>query len=263
MTATLLDSIMSEYLDSYKGSIEAVPIDEQSVTISFPFHYSADHRIELTVTQIEKDRFIISDLARTMAELRDGGYSIGAGTNSRIKEIAAKSHVNVVQNHFVLECRKKELGDGIQNFLEAIKTIADVYLVHGRPRIPPENDLISKVRKMLSERKLIFRENDKLRGHIETHSVNFYVPPNGMPGLAVAILSGYNSHLVAEAWGFKSDDIRKENPRTKIGLVYDVVSRQWTDESKKIITEKSDLAASGDSLSAFDAKLPQLGLVKP
>ncbi len=262
MTAKWFDSIVSEYLDSYKGLIETAPVDDKSVTISFPFHYSAEHRIELTVTQIEKDRFVISDMARTMSELRDAGYSMGKSTKHRIEEIASQSGINFVHNHLVFECRKQQLGEGIQLFLETAKTVADVYLVHGRPRTSPESDLIAKVRRILTEKKLLFRENDKVQGELESHSVHFYAPPNGLPGLAIAILSGHNSHLVAEAWGFKCDDIKKKNPKTRIGLVYDVVSGQWTDESTRIITEKSDIVATGDSLSAFDAKLSQLGLVK-
>jgi hypothetical protein len=257
------DSIVSDYLDSYKGLIETAPVDDRSVTISFPFHYSADHRIEVTVTQIEKERFVISDMARTLAELRDAGYSLAVSTKKRIEEIAGRSGLRVVQNHFVLECTKKDLGEGLQRFLEAAKTIADVYLVHGRPRPSPENELTKKVRKILTGRKLLFREDDRIPGVLESHSVNFYVPPNGLPGLAVAILPAHNTHLLAEAWGFKSEDIKKANPRTKVGLIYDVAGGQWSDESKRIIIEKSDVAVPGDSLSAFDSRLPELGVVRP
>src|SRR5258706_9215017 len=185
MTAKLLDSIVSRYLESYKDSIDAVPLDEKSITISFPFHYSADHRIELTVTESESGRFVISDAARTLAELRDAGYSVGQSAKERLEKIAANSGITLVNNYLVLECDKKTLGDGIQTFLEAAKTIADVYLVHSRPRTSPEDDLTNEVRKILNKNKVLYRENDKLQGELEVHSVNFYVPPNGLPGLAL------------------------------------------------------------------------------
>lgn len=262
MKTALADSILARYLESYRGLIEIEPIEDNSVTISFPFHYSADHRIEVTVTEIAKDRFVLSDMARTLGELRDAGYSIGSETRKRIETIAKKSNLALVGNHFILECERKGLGDAIQEFLEAAKTIADVYLVHGRPRISPESAITEQVRKILHARKLLYREKDKIAGEIERHAVDFYVAPNGTPGLAVAILYGYNSHIVAEAWGFKAEDIKRANPKTKVGLIYDVETGKWTDESKRILTERADIAVPGDSLAAFDEQLPKLGVVR-
>jgi hypothetical protein len=49
--------------------------------------------------------------------------------------------------------------------------------------------------------------------------------------------------------------IEDRHPVMKIGLVYDASAGQWTDESKRIIHQKSDVAASGDELAGFDSRL--------
>jgi len=80
--------------------------------------------------------------------------------------------------------------------------------------------------------------------------------------MAVSILSGANSHLVAEAWGFKAEDIKQFNPDLKVGLIYDVVLSKWSEDSKKILETKADLAIAGNALSVFDEQLLQRGIAK-
>lgn len=258
----LIDDVLSEYISAYRELIVVEPTEENSATLSFPFHYSGDHRIELTVTRIDKNRYVISDLARTMSELRDAGYRMGAATRKKVEKLAKRSGLRVTKDHLLAECDAKGLGVTIQTVLESAKTIADAYLVHGRPRGVPEEELANAVRKILTERKVLYKEKEKIRGEIERHSVDFYAPPNGSVGLAVSILSGYNTHIIAEAWGFKCEDIRQANANLKIGLVYDVEGGKWTDESRKILEEKADMAVPGDSLRSFGESIVRMGVTK-
>ena len=115
---------------------------------------------------------------------------------------------------------------------------------------------IKEVRDILNKKRLVYKEREKVAGHLETHSVNFLVPANRRAGLAIAVLPGHNSHLIAEAWGFKCDDIRGVNSNLKIGLVYDVSGETWGVESRHILEKKADLAVASDSLPTFEERLP-------
>lgn len=48
--AKMIDRVLETYLRAYRGLIVVEPVDENSVTISFPFHLAANHRVEITVT---------------------------------------------------------------------------------------------------------------------------------------------------------------------------------------------------------------------
>lgn len=50
--------------------------------------------------------------------------------------------------------------------------------------------------------------------------MDFYSSPNGVPGLALSIMKN-TSRTTAEAWAFRSLDMKRTNERTKVGVVYD------------------------------------------
>ena len=252
--ADMTEMVVGKYLDAYKGLIVSEPVDNDSVTVSFPFHYSGHHRIELTITAVSGGQFIISDMARTVGELREFGLRIGATIRKRIEGISNISGLKIVKDHLLLESSADDLGRNVQRFLEAAKTIGDVYLVH-RARAPMERDLVGEVRTILNKQQVIYKEKEKIRGQIETHAMHFLVPANGRAGLAIAVLPGHNSHLVAEAWGFKCDDMRAENTALNIGLIYDTAIESWTAESRNILEKKASIAVPGDSLAAFEKHL--------
>ena len=260
---TFVESVLSNYLESYRGLIEAEPLDEGSVLLSFPFHYSGNHRIEVAVTRIADDAFLISDMAKTIEELQSAGYEIGPNTKKRIEGVAKTSGLALRESHLILESGQKNLGENIQRFVEAAKTIADVYLVYRGRTAGKEADLVKEVKHVLNRRKVIYKEGQRIRGIIEMHSVDFLIPSNGRLGMAVSILSGTNSHLIAEAWGFKAEDIKNSDPKLKVGLIYDVVLSKWSDDSKNILEAKADLAIPGNALSLFDEQLLRQGIAKP
>lgn len=251
----LTDTILNKYLAAYSGLIVAEPVEPDSVTISFPFHYSARHRIELTITALSSGQFIISDMARTIGELRDFGLGVGHKIRERLEGISKAAGLTIVQDHLLLESSADELGNNVQRSLEAVKTIADVYLVH-RARTPTDQDLVRQVREILNKKRLIYREKERINGQLETHAVNFLLPANGKPALAIAVLPGRSSHLVAEAWGFKCDDMKITNADLKIGLVYDTRTETWASESKHILETKADIVVGSDALPVFEERLP-------
>jgi hypothetical protein len=259
----LADSILSEYFKTYEELVVAEETDGQGVTLSFPLHFSGNHRVELTVTQLSAGDYIVSDQARTLMELRDAGYRITADIKEKLEEVARLSGLRVVQDHLVLKTKKQTLGADIQRFLEATKTIADVYLVH-KVRPVGEKDLLAEVKKIFDARSLKYDEKAKLRGEIEDHPFDLVVPPNGHAGIAVHILSGQSTHTLAQVWGFKCDDIRRErqNDNMRLGLIYDVRNAVWSETSRMILGKRADIAMPGSALADLPRKLAATDVLK-
>ena len=253
----LMESVISKYFESYRELIAAEPADTNSVILSFPFHYSANHRIELTVTAISERQFVISDMARTISELQDAGLRVGQATRKRLGQLAKIDGMRIVQDHLLLDSAFDDLGANIHRLLEAAKTIGDFYLVHrGRGKVAGR-DLLGEIRSILNKRQVMYREKQNIAGQLEmNHRVDFLLPANGRPQTAIAVLPGHNSHLVAEAWGFKCDDIRASTvAKTEIGLIYDTSENIWEEESKKILEAKAAFAVPSDSLNIFEDRL--------
>ena len=158
-----------------------------------------------------------------------------------------------------------ELGQAIHEFAEAVKTIGDCYLAYPSrlPQKEEEEEVRRKIRKTLDDRHLDYREGPRVPGKIEEHKVDFYVPPNGLPGLAVAVLSNPD-RLHAEAWGFKAQDIRAavdgdaKHQSILVGLVYDAALAK--DISRRIIDRSADIAVPSTELDSFGQKLDALRL---
>jgi hypothetical protein len=246
----LIECAVDTYLGTYRDLIATERTDD-SVTLSFPFHLAAGHRVEITVTDIGGERCWLSDSARTMGEIEAAGYSLAPSVKDRLERLAGLSGVRIVDNHLVLECAYSDLGESIQRFLEMCKTIGDVYLAH-RYREKPDAGLISSVRKILDSKGLLYRLDEKVAGKIELHPFNVVVPSNGKPGLAVSVLSGKNTHNVAQIWYFKCDDVKNgewyQRTKSRLALVYDVRGHVWSEASREILASRADLALPSDSL---------------
>jgi hypothetical protein len=246
--------IAERYFDAYKELIALESIGDDSVAVSFPFHFSGDHRIELTVTRVSGDMLVISDSARTLSELRNSGLRIGSKIRMRVQKLARLSGLRIVGDHLLLDSDLNNVGANIQRLLEATKTIGDVYLVH-HSGVVRERFIFEQVRDLLNRHKTMYTIREKIHGQIETHKVDFLVPPNGKPGLALTILPISDPRLIAEAWGFKCGDIRAANPKMRIGLVYDTESARWTNESKAILEQRADIAVSSEQLHSLESRL--------
>ncbi len=258
----MIHSVLETYLRTYRELMAVEPIDEDSATISFPFHLAGSHRIELTVTDVGFERCIISDAGRTTGELEAAGYCLTRSLREKLEGIAQQSGIRVVDDYLLLDTTYADVGLSMQRFLETSKVIGDVYLVH-RQHERPEDDLVAEVRGVLDSRKILYREQQKLTGELELHPFNLVVPPNGHAGLAVSILGSQNTHQQAQIWGYKCFDIRRkeENSNIKLALVYDVRFWNWSPISKAILKAGADIAIPGDSLSDLPAQLEIQGVI--
>jgi hypothetical protein len=260
--AKMIDTVLNTYLRAYRRLIAVEPVDETSVTISFPFHLAANHRVEITVTDLGNEKCIISEGARTLGEIEDAGYSLSKQTKERLEMIASLSGLRMVKDHLVLESSYADLGNSIQRFLEVSKTIGDVYLVH-KQRVDAGDELITEVRTVLDSKNILYRQHEKIWGALEYHPFDLVALPNGHPGLAVSVLSGQNTHGVAQVWYYKCDDIRnrKQNNNIKLALVYDIRFEPWSEASKEILRSKADVVLPGDSVRELPAQLESHGIL--
>src|SRR2546426_9134775 len=96
MANELRDSVLESYFQSQRELIAAEQMDSDNVIVSFPFHYSGGHRVELNITAIPGDRFFVSDMAQTIGELKQSGYGVTKTLRNRIQEIAAAARIKVV-----------------------------------------------------------------------------------------------------------------------------------------------------------------------
>jgi hypothetical protein len=204
--------------------------------------------------RVPKGRCIISDAARTLGEVSAAGYSITSKMQERLEAVAGMAGLRIVEGHLVLECGREELGPPIQKFLEISKTIGDVYLVH-RQKEQPNKELIAAVRNVFDSMGLHYLLDRRVQGQIEAHPFDILVPPNGRPAIAVSVLTGQNTHSLAQIWGFKCEDVRRgdwyKKSRGKLALIYEVKNHVWSDASRAILETRSDLAIPSDDLQSL------------
>jgi uncharacterized protein DUF1828 len=255
---SLREQILGSYLDAQRGLTEIEQIDEDNVVLSLPLHFSANTRVELAVTRITDKYFSISDMAQTLGELKDAGYGIGGKLKQKIKAIAKSAGVDFAGNHLVRKCSAEELGEAIHQFADVAKTIGDAYLTYGARKLQPEEDeLVARVRRIFTEKEFTYKEKQELAGKIETHTVDFYVAPNGTRGVALAVLPN-PTQIVAEAWGFKSQDIRSANNNLAVSIVYD--SSRAKDVSKTILQTMADVSVPSNAIEDLPNRLAKAGI---
>lgn len=258
MSDELKQTAITKFFEFYRSELEAEVIDANNVVLSFPVHFSGFHRIEITVTQRTADLFIISDGARTLTELRNAGYAIESRFKKRLERISRSAGIRVVNEYLVAESDAASLGSSLQHFLEAAKTIGDAYLVQ-RSSPSRETNLLDQVADYLATQKVPYRTKYPLQGKIERHLVDFYFPPNGVSGLALSVM-GNPTRMAAEAWAFKSYDIKQQNDRTNVGIVYDDTETSETSES--ILTRVADLSVRSSQIPALESSLRSIGILK-
>lgn len=255
---SLRDEIFKDYLDAQAGLTEIEQIDENNVALSLPLHFSANTRVELSITRISENYFVISDMAQTLGELKDAGYSLGGRLKERIGNLAIVAGLKFSGNHLVRECSAKELGAAIHQFADVAKTIGDAYLTYGSRRPKEEEDeLVGRVRRIFSEKRYEYKEKQEVLGEIETHTVDFYIPPNGTRGLALAVLPN-PTQIIAEAWGFKTQDIRHGNKNVAVSVVYD--SSRAKEVSKSILQKMADVPVPSNEVDSLSDLLEKAGI---
>lgn len=259
MSNDLTQTAISKFFEFYKSEVESEVIDDKNVVLSFPVHFSGFHRIEITVTQHSADHFLVSDGAKTIEELRNAGYAVESKFRKRLEAISRSANLRVVDDYLVTESTAASLGSSIQRFLEATKTIGDAYLVQ---RVSPsrEANLRNQVAEFLASQQVPYRTKHTLQGQIEMHQVDFYFPPNGVPGLALSVM-GNPTRMHAEAWAFKSFDIKQTNRRTEVGVVYD--ESEATESSESILRNIADVSVRSSEIPSLGNSLRSIGILKP
>jgi hypothetical protein len=249
---------LDSFFEFYKNDVETEFIDNQNVVISFPVHFSGFHRIEATVTAVGNDRFLISDGAKVIDELRMAGYSLNRKLRERLELVSKAAQVRVVKDHLITECSLKDLGSSLQRFVEAAKTIGDAYLVQ-RQVIPRDSALLGLVPNFLIEQNVPFKTKQQLSGEYEKHVVDFYFPPNGVPGLALSVMNNPD-RTTSESWAFRAGDIKKVNARTRVGVVYD--DEDVRNSSKSLLNGVLDVSVPSSNIPALRSSLVSIGILK-
>ncbi len=258
---TLASEIRSKYVAAHRASVKVEAVDSDSVLVSLPLHFSAYTRVEFAVTRIDEDQFVISDLAQTIGELKDAGYGVGGALRERMGAITKMWKVQISGNTLVRTCSAKELGTAVQEFAEAAKTIGDAYLAYptrGGYKDEGEDEHVrQRIRRTFQAKRLCFEEGRLVPGRIESHKVDFYIQPNGSKGLALAILPQLDL-LHAEAWGFRSQDIKNADDRMLVGIVYDI--RIVKPKSLTIIEKMADISLPSTQLDSLEEQLESKGI---
>lgn len=257
MKTNLENIALERFFEFYKSDIESEVIDSDNVVISFPVHFSGFHRIEVTITRVSENQFIISDGSKVLDELRSAGYRVNAKLLKRIEELSKIAGIRVVNGYLVSNSDLALLGSSIQRFLEAAKTIGDAYLVQ-KTGMPRDTQIVKQVGDFLAGQQVPFQTRYPLMGEFEKHIVDFYFPPNGVPGLALSVMNN-PSRTIAEAWAFRSMDIKKKNERMRVGVVYD--DQDVRDNSKSILTGVLDVSIPSSKITQLGGSLKRLGII--
>lgn len=252
MMNTLRELVLDWYFQSQRDLVEVAEVDEVNVIISLPLHVAGGTRVELNVTQLTGEIFLVSDMAQIIGELRQIGIGITGQLRDRIERIGRLARIKIDRDHLVAQYSAQELGVQLHAFAEAAKTIGDAYLVHSARKRKSGPELREQVQETLVRANHLFLENRDIQGAIEKHRIDFYLPPNGKPGIALALLE-YPKQLQAEAWAFKSQDIKKATPKLFVGIVYD--DTVANDDSRRILSQAIDIPVPATQLGSLPEKM--------
>lgn len=257
---SIAEDVLTKYFEAQRDLLAIESVDERSAIISLPLHFSANARVELSITQVTKDQFVISDMAQTIGELKDAGYKVKDKLRERILGMIQISRLQLDGNTLIRQCSDKELGSAIHAFADAAKTIGDAYLVYpGRTRVSKiEDDLKTRVRKTFNNKRYYYKEKEVVPGEVEEHRVDFYIRPNGANGLALEILADPD-RVHAEAWAFKTLDIRNKSAgRVMVGIIYN--DEKVKEVSRRIIEQVADLSIAASEFNYFSERLDTLDI---
>ena len=234
--------IIEKYLKSQRDLIRFENMGRDSCLLSLPMRFSAHTRVELVVTRLTDNQYILTDQGQTLSELRDAGYGVNAKLLDRIRAIIKVWRVELVGVTLTRTVNGEDVGNAVHEFSQAAKTVGDAYLSL-RDRDTDERaqeEIKDQVRRTFNEYRYFYRESQKVRGQVETegHKVDFHIPANGSNGLALEVLTSPNK-LTAEAWGFRARDMKKADERLVVAFVYDETTK---DLNRTILTSMSDIA---------------------
>ena len=252
---SITEDVLTTYLEAQKQLIEFEELDKDNCVVSLPRHFSAHTRVELLVSRLSPDQFVLTDQGQTIGELKDAGVPVGRTLLERAKKLIRIWRVALDGIALVRTCRYNELGVAVHEFGEAAKTVGDAYLsardYETDRRV--EEQLKDRVRRTFQDERYFYREQQSVPGKVEIsgHKVDFYIPANGSNGLALEVLSKPNK-LQAEAWGFRTRDMKEANKKLLVGFVYDETAK---DLSRTILGSIADFALSPIDLLGLGEQL--------
>lgn len=252
---SIITQVLDAYLRAQKKLIEFEDVDKNNCRVSLPLHYSAHQRVEVAITQLSKDHFLLTDEGQTVTELRNAGHATGPRVLERLKETIRIWNVDLDGVSLVRMCGRKDLGIAIHEIGEAAKTLGDAYLIarEKEPDTQAQETIKDQVRNIFRKEQYFYREAQTVPGRIEHagHKVDFYIPPNELNGLAMEILINPNK-LHAEAWGFRARDMKDANRGLLVGFVYDQVA---SDLNRTILGGIADIALPASQMMFFSEQL--------
>ena len=126
------------------------------------------------------------------------------------------------------------------------------------PKCLGSSGFAPKVRKTFQRKGYFYKEKQIVPGEVEEHRLDFYIHPNGANGLALEIL-GDPDRVHAEAWGFKTLDIRNKSAgRVILGIVYN--DHKVQEISRHIIDKMADFSIPASNFGSFSERLDALGI---
>jgi hypothetical protein len=250
------EEIIAKYLKSQHNLLRFENVGQDSCLLSLPLNFTAHTRVELAVTRLSSDQYILTDQGQTLGELHDAGYAINAKLLERLKQIIKVWQVELAGVTLTRTTKEKDLGNALHDFGQAAKTVGDAYLVmrdrETDDRI--EEEIKDQVRRTFMEHQYFYRESQNVPGQIEKgYKVDFYIPANGSNGLALEVLTKPN-RLTAEAWGFRARDMKQANERLVVGFVYDETTK---DLNRTILNSMGDIALPASEFIFFAQQLEE------
>jgi len=258
---SITKEILTRYLDAQKDLIAIESVDDRSAILSLPLHFSAYSRVELSVTQVTKSQFVVSDMGQTIGEMKDAGYQVKDKVRQRIVELVKIAQLQLDGNTLLRQCSADQLGKVIHDFADAAKTVGDAYLAYpsrGGSVSKVEDDLKKQIRSTFNQKHYLYKETQTLPGEIEEHTLDFVINPNGAKGLALGVLPNAD-RVHAEAWAFKTHDIKRgTNDRFVVGIVYNAA--KVVEISKHILDKMADLSIPSSAFALFGERLDALNI---
>lgn len=239
---SLTEHVLRTYLDFQASEVAIEAIDKDNLILSFPFFISSHARVEVAISRISRSDFVLSDLGQTLGEIQDAGFSINQNAKVRIKEILQLRNLGLRGSTIVRLCKEEDLGRALNEFVEGAKTIGDSYLCLDKHGNQSEIDktLRRHVKQSFEKYAVPYTESHPIRGVLENHEFDFFAPPNGAAGIAVAVLVKPD-RMHTEAWGFRTQDIKNsENRDLHIALFYN--AQKASETSRRIMDQVADAA---------------------
>ncbi len=209
--ANRCERAISAYLSTLKGEFYAEPTDGGCIIVT-PFLRSDNEAIELRLSQLQGDRFEITDDASTVDYLYVNGVNVdGRPFAERLRIIARRFNVQIEGDAVRVVTDLDHLGDGLQRLLGAVQDIN--YLIYTRPKGGPST-FEERVEKLLISKNVKYQRDFPIQGHTDRHVFRFFANSrNSMPIEPMTAKREAVARARAQQLAYHILDIRKAAPQ--------------------------------------------------